>query len=87
MLFRSIAAVKEKMVRSGIPPSDIENYFTPAEGENPFAGKKPLALHLIRPGQPLGGGPGGLNFEPEEMKDMMGKGKQAAIDFLQGHRS
>jgi predicted acylesterase/phospholipase RssA len=80
-----IAAVKTNMIRSGIPPSVVETYFTLEEGTNPFEGKKPLALHLIRPGQPLGGGPGGLNFEPKEMKGMMENGKQAAIDFLRDH--
>lgn len=80
-----IAAVKNKMTRSGIPPSVVEAYFSLDEGPNPFEGKKPLTLQLIRPGQPLGGGPGGLNFEPEEMKGMMEKGRAAATDFLKGH--
>lgn len=80
-----IAAVKNKMTRAGIPPSVIETYFTLDEASNPFEGKKPLALHLIRPDKPLGGGPGGLNFEPEEMKGMMEKGKKAASDFLKDH--
>ncbi|MBE7172067.1 MAG: patatin-like phospholipase family protein [Williamsia sp.] len=75
-----IAAVKNKMLAAGIPPQTIDNYFTVPD--NPFSGKKPLKIWIIRPDTALGGGPGGLNFDPAEMKAMLAKGEQKAADFM-----
>jgi len=72
-----IAAVKQQMRADGIPPADIERYFD-VPGANPFLGKQELTIHLIRPDAPLGGGPGGLEFNPAEMKGMLTKGMEVA---------
>ncbi len=77
-----LEAVKNKMRREGISTDDIERYFYIRGRENPYEGKAPLKLFTIRPGAPLGGGPGGLVFDPSEMKQMLAKGKQAAGNFI-----
>lgn len=78
---RYIDAVKRKMQDDGIPENDIKSYFD-VRFDNPFAGKKPLKIHVIRPGQPLGGGPGGLEFNPHEMKNMLLAGELAITHYL-----
>lgn len=77
-----IDAVKKKMKRDGIPGDDVEKYFHIRGRENPYEGKIPLRIHLIRPDQPLGGGPGGLIFDPKEMKQMLVKGNLQAQQFV-----
>lgn len=72
-----IAAVKQKMRRSGMSLEEIARYFHIRGRENPFEEKAPLAISIIRPDWPLGGGPGGLDFDPEEMKRMMALGNAA----------
>lgn len=72
-----IDAVKEKMKDGGVPQSDIDKYFD-IPGANPFLGKQQLTIHIIRPDEPLGGGAGGLEFNPEEMKGMLAKGMEVA---------
>ena len=72
------------MGRSGISQDQINNFFNMPGSDNPFAGKNPLKLFVIRPDLPLGGGPGGLVFDPTEMKIMMSKGEVAASTFIAG---
>lgn len=74
-----INAVKRKMIDNGIPGQDVNRYF--AVAENPFDGKIPLKLFTIRPDSPLGGGPGGLNFDRAEMQQMLAKGIGSALAF------
>jgi NTE family protein len=74
-----IDAVKRKMINDGISRDDVNRYFT--IGENPFDDKVPLKLFTIRPDSPLGGGPGGLNFDMAEMKGMLAKGIGSANAF------
>jgi predicted acylesterase/phospholipase RssA len=78
---RYIDSVKRKMKDSGVKQADIDNYFN-IPFKNPFTGKKALNIHLIRPAEPLGGGPGGLDFEPLQMKGMMAKGKTAISTYM-----
>jgi len=77
-----IDAVKRKMINDGIPGNDVNRYFTISE--SPYADKVPLKLFTIRPDAPLGGGPGGLNFDSAEMKGMLAKGIGSAIAFSGG---
>lgn len=70
-----IESVKQQMRRAGIRPQDIAGYFRIRGKANPYEEKVPLSITLIRPEQPLGGGPGGLAFNPDEMKKMMAIGK------------
>jgi predicted acylesterase/phospholipase RssA len=76
-----IDAVKEKMKAGGVSQKDIDAYFD-IPGENPFLGKQELTIHIIRPDEPLGGGVGGLEFNPEEMKGMLAKGMEVAERFF-----
>ena len=76
-----IAAVKSKMLAAGVPQLTIDNYFTVPN--NPYSGKKPLKISIIRPDAPLGGGPGGLTFDPAEMKGMLARGEKKAAEFMQ----
>jgi len=78
---RYIAAVQKKMKDNGVAQATIDNYFN-IPFTNPFTGKKPLKIYVIRPDSPLGGGPGGLNFDPTEMKGMLAKGGKQIDDFM-----
>ena len=76
-----IAAVKDKMLAAGLPAVQANDFFT--VGNNSlFEGKSPLKLFTIRPQAPLGGGPGGLDFIPAEMQQMLAKGEAASNDFI-----
>jgi len=77
-----IDAVKKKMSMEGVSQAQIDNFFNIQGKENPFAGKKPLKIFIIRPSTPLGGGPGGLVFDPAEMKIMVSNGVMAAGTFI-----
>lgn len=74
-----IEQVKQKMLASGMAKEDVDAYFTLSKN-NAFQNKKPLNIIKIRPSKSLGGGPGGLEFDPEEMKGMMATGKIAFND-------
>jgi NTE family protein len=79
-----IDAVKRKMKRAGVPAAAIDNYFTVKGKDNPFEAKQPLKIYIIRPDAPLGGGPGGLVFDPAEMKTMLATGIKKCSDFIAG---
>ncbi len=76
-----IAAVKDKMIASGLSAGQVAEFFSTDE-RNPFEGKQPLKLFTIRPAAPLGGGPGGLDFIPAEMQQMLAKGETAGDEFI-----
>jgi NTE family protein len=78
---RYIDAVKQKMKTAGVPAAKIDEYFN-IPFNNPFTGKKPIKIHLIRPNSPLGGGPGGLTFDSAEMKRMLAKGRTQLSDYM-----
>jgi NTE family protein len=77
-----IDAVKSKMKTAGIDEKEIQKYFTIRGKENPFEDKVPLKLFTFRPAKPLGGGPGGLTFDIEEMKRMLATGQKIGNDFI-----
>lgn len=76
-----LEAVKDNMRAAGIPEQTIEQYFT-VQYANPFMGKRAVNLHIIRPEGPLGGGTGGLEFNPEAMREMMRQGEAAAEAYF-----
>ncbi|HEY9256957.1 patatin-like phospholipase family protein [Chitinophaga sp.] len=75
-----IDAVKNKMKAAGIP--DVEDYFDVPV--NPFREKKIVNLHIIRPQQTLDVHMGGLEFRPDEMKEMLDEGERSAAKVMQG---
>ncbi|TDH28980.1 patatin-like phospholipase family protein [Segetibacter sp. 3557_3] len=77
-----IDAVKRKMLASGLSQTQVDSYFRLGQGSNLFEGKSPLKIFKIRPTTPLGGGPGGLTFDPAEMKQMLARGKTAVGEFI-----
>ena len=77
-----IKGVKNNMRAKGISDTDIAQYFTVNNPGGPFQNRDPLKIHLIRPELPLGGGPGGLVFEPVEMREMMDTGKMALQSYV-----
>ncbi len=77
-----IDAVKKKMVSSGLPADQVNDFFRISGMVSPFQDKVPLKLYTIRPAAPLGGGPGGLTFDPVVQAGMVQKGQQAADDFI-----
>jgi len=79
---RFIQAVRAKMSHQGLPPEMIDELFDTGMTDNPFYRQTPVNLHIIRPDQPLGGGPDGLSFDPAIMQEMLKKGAQAMEDHL-----
>ncbi len=77
--FSYINRAKQRMLQDGVTQAKIDAYFN--EPQNPFSGRPPVKLYLIRPQTPLGGGPGGLVFDPLEMQGMVDRGRGAADDF------
>lgn len=75
-----IAEVKTQMLADGVAQDTIDKYFT-LHDQNIFQNKHPIKIFKIRPNKPLGGGPGGLTFDPNEMKGMVAKGSMAFNDF------
>jgi hypothetical protein len=74
--------VKQKMQSDGIPQNKIDAYFKIEGATNPLEAGDTVKLYMIRPDAPLGGGPGGLVFDPAEMKTMVNTGKGAAQEFI-----
>jgi NTE family protein len=74
--------VRQNMKQSGIPDQKIDQLF--AVPGNPLSNKRPVNLHIIRPEGDLGGGTGGLNFDPNEMKGMVVKGTQVMNNYIAG---
>lgn len=77
-----VEAVKSKMKRNGVSSTQIQEYFAIQGRQSPYEDKVPLKFFNFRPAVPLGGGPGGLNFDPAEMKSMMAAGEQNSNDFI-----
>ena len=77
---RYIAGVKAQMLAAGVTKAEIDQYFTLAQ-PNIFQNKEAIKIFKIRPQDFLGGGPGGLTFNPNEMKGMMAKGQSIFRDF------
>lgn len=75
-----IAGVKEKMLATGVSQADVDHYFTLPE-PSIFQNKEAIKIFKIRPDEFLGGGPGGLTFNPIEMKRMVAKGQAIFKDF------
>jgi len=77
-----IDSVKRKMLKAGITKDEVEEYFTGSGTSNPFQHKVPLTIHIIRPQQPLGGGPGGLDFVPADMTVMLSTGEEIMQQYI-----
>ena len=77
-----IDAVKKKMKRLGVAEALINDYFKVMGSDNPYEGKIPLKLFTFRPDAPLGGGPGGLTFDSDEMKRMIAAGQKVTNNFI-----
>ncbi len=77
-----ISLVKQKMISSGLSQNQVDNYFNTNGDSNPFKNKLPLKIFIIRPAIYLGGGPGGLIFDPQEMKQMLAKGEDTSNNFI-----
>ena len=75
-----IAEVKSQMLADGVSQASIDKHFTVA-GSNIFQNKEPIKIFKIRPNELLGGGAGGLTFDPKEMKEMVAKGQSVFSDF------
>jgi NTE family protein len=74
--------VKRKMRGQGLSGAQVDEFFKINGTQGPFERKQPLKLYTFRPDGPLGGGPGGLVFDPAEMTAMLNKGQQIADDFV-----
>ena len=77
-----IEAVKAKMKRAGVAEATVNEYFKIRGKENPYEDKVPIKFFTFRPKEPLGGGPGGLTFDPTEMKKMIATGQRVTNEFI-----
>jgi NTE family protein len=77
-----IESVKRKMRKAGVTKEEVDEYFTTSRTPNPFQDKVPLTIHVIRPQQPLGGGPGGLDFIPADMTVMLSTGEEIMQEYI-----
>lgn len=77
-----ISQVKQKMRSLGVTDDEIKNYFDVDNVPGAYQNKEPLKIHLIQPEDDLGGGPGGLVFNPAEMKGMVLKGQLALQSYV-----
>lgn len=77
-----IKKVKDKMKAAGVSDADIKNYFNIDPTPGIYQNRNPLKIHLIQPEGNLGGGPGGLIFDPTEMKGMIAKGQLALQSYV-----
>lgn len=75
-----IAAIKQNMQQNGIQDDTINQILSVPN--NPFTNKKSINLHIIRPTDYLGGGPGGLTFDPVEMQGMLQKGFDLMNNYI-----
>ncbi|MES2730187.1 MAG: patatin-like phospholipase family protein [Bacteroidota bacterium] len=79
-----LAHVKTRVAEAtGLSPQEVDALFD--SNDNLFQGKVPINLNIIRPIKTLDGGPGGLDFDPVKMKDMLAQGEAAAKDFFNNH--
>lgn len=74
--------VRQRMRDAGMDEQAIDRLL--AVPGSPYGKRKKVNLHIIRPAAPLGGGPGGLNFDPVEMKGMLTKGMQEMNRYIAG---
>lgn len=75
-------AVRDAMVAAGLSTSQINKILNPPNQTNPFKDRSASRIHIIRPKLPLGGGPGGLRFDPVEMKSMFDRGEADAKSYF-----
>jgi NTE family protein len=76
-----IEEVKKAMLAGGISQADIDRFFGVAS-DNPFSGRAPATIYVIRPDEDLGGGTGGLNFVPADMRAILAQGESQTDQFL-----
>jgi len=78
-----IDAVKNKLVGLGVGDDVIKKAFNiSGQKQNPFIGKTPLDLQYIFPSKKLEGGPGGLNFIPNDMTVMYDQGRMDISAYI-----
>jgi NTE family protein len=76
-----IADAKRNLLQHGVAQAVVDACFVEPPGD-PFAGRSVRNIHVLRPDAPLGGGPGGLMFDPVEMTGMLHKGFQVAERYF-----
>lgn len=76
-----MAQIKRNLKDQGVSKKVIDACFKAAP-DDPFQDKDEIPIHLLRPEAPLGGGPGGLTFDPREMRGMMDKGYARARAYF-----
>jgi NTE family protein len=77
-----INSVKEKMVAGGLGSDAVDEFFNIPALNSPYQDKAPIKFFTFQPVAPLGGGPGGLTFDPAEMLTMVQAGIAVANEFI-----
>ena len=70
------------MIRNGMCADEVKNLFNIRGRESPWEEIVTIKISIIRPDAPLGGGPGGLSFDPVAMREMIKKGQAGADNFI-----
>ena len=77
-----IAAVKTNMEAAGLSSDQVNEYFNIPALNSPYQDKPPIKFFFFEPTAPLGGGPGGLTFDPVAMTGMVQAGVAVANNFI-----
>ena len=72
-----LEAIRRNARSLGLGHDQITQLFA---GANPFVGRRPVTLHLIRPERDLGSS--SLEFDPKVMKELVALGAQRAKAVL-----
>jgi NTE family protein len=78
---RYIADVQQRMLAAGLSQDQIDNYFNTPD-PNRFKGRQPVKIYVIQPVQALNAGPGGLDFDPANMQQMLALGEQQLTNYM-----
>lgn len=79
-ILRYLRSVKQRLQASGMSEMDLEELFH--RDLDPLFARQVPRIHLVRPSAPLPGGPGGLEFNPLVMREMMQRGEADLSTYL-----
>ncbi|HEX7754416.1 MAG TPA: patatin-like phospholipase family protein, partial [Niabella sp.] len=78
-----INEAKSTIKNAGVTAQTIKNYFSSQDpAYKNLLERASIKWHIIQPDHPLGGGPGGLEFDPLEMKNMLTIGATTAAAYV-----
>ena len=79
-----IQKAKDNLLNQGVSQSTIDQAFNITIPNQEFLFRSPYKMHMIRPTEELKAGAQGLDFNPQDMKEMMALGRKDGQQFLDG---